>query len=1228
MLRKIYLLFLTVLATIPALAQPGTGSIKGRLTDKETGEGIPFAQVVAKLNGVLVTGNQTDLDGNYTIKPLQPGKYDIEVNAVGYSPSGAKGVTVRSDEKTDLNFSISNKQLNEVVIYADPLIHTDGQSKTTIDRTVIQKMPQRSVEAIAQTVGGVSNTGGGMSIRGSRPGGSIIYVDGVKVRGSSAVPKAALQEVTVIPGGVPANYGDVTSGIISITTRGPAAVYSGSIEAVTSGFKSGDKAVGLDPYGYNLFEGYINGPIWATVDADGLKKPILGFSASLNYSSSVEGAVSPVGYNRITPAAKEALMNDLMYTVGADAVRYSGENLRSGAFEHHKTSINSGNRSLAGTFKLDVATTKTINLTFGGRFNYGTGRIFSFANQFMNSENNGSNWGLDWSTYGKFTQRFQSDPNSASTVKNIYYMFQVDYSKNIGESKSADHGTNFFDYGYIGKYKLYKDTNQYIYNQGLNVFEQRDLPGDTLIEFTPGDKNPILARYVTEFFNMYDNKEGNYERIGEINARGGLRNGDAPNSIYGLMAAPGTPYGGYGKFNNSQFRVTASGSADVGNHALQAGFEYEQRVDRSYNLGGLVADENNRNNNLWAVARKLVNSHLQNLDTLTNLVYNFDANGNPFEDGITRIGHPIKVGDAQSEFDRNLRLKLGLDPRGTDIINIDELDPSLLSINYFNADEMINGGNNALVGYVGYDHHGNKLKRKPAFEDYFTAKDEYGNFTNQIGAFSPIYFAGYIMDKFDFKDINFNVGLRIDRYDGNQKVLKDKFLFKEAYTVDEISGKPYDKGVRPGSIGNDYVVYVDDVNNPKNIIGYRSGSQFYNAKGDVANAKAIKNSSGIIAPALKYPFSSGGGSDSSRLKDVDVGAFRDYDPQINFMPRIAFSFPISDEAVFTAHYDVLTQRPAGNNRLDILRYQFIRSINSSAGNPISNPALKPEKTIDYEIGFQQVISKSSSLKVQVFYREMRSQIQVFQNVGAYPQDYYSVENLDFGTVKGMTLSYDLRKTGNITFRANYTLQFADGTGSGVGNAVNLNATDFSTLRTIAPLSFDQRHKFNVAFDYRYDVGSAYNGPKLGNFNALEGTGANFTVDLGSGTPYSASSDPTQSRLLGSINGSRLPWRFTTNFQLDRDIPVTFSKKGDEKKMGNINVYVLVNNLFNTKNVQGVNPYSGNPSDDGYLADARYQSVIDQKVDAAAYRDLYTLNQLRGGNFSQPRVVRLGVRLDF
>ncbi len=73
---------------------------------------------------------------------------------------------------------------------------------------------------------------------------------------------------------------------------------------------------------------------------------------------------------------------------------------------------------------------------------------------------------------------------------------------------------------------------------------------------------------------------------------------------------------------------------------------------------------------------------------------------------------------------------------------------------------------------------------------------------------------------------------------------------------------------------------------------------------------------------------------------------------------------------------------------------------------------------------------------------------------------------------------------------------------------------------------------------------------------FQNTGVNFTTILGSGTPYSISSLIVQEgnvngggngRLVGSINGARLPWQFNTDMQMYRDIPLTFGKDEGENK---------------------------------------------------------------------------------
>jgi outer membrane receptor protein involved in Fe transport len=351
------------------------------------------------------------------------------------------------------------------------------------------------------------------------------------------------------------------------------------------------------------------------------------------------------------------------------------------------------------------------------------------------------------------------------------------------------------------------------------------------------------------------------------------------------------------------------------------------------------------------------------------------------------------------------------------------------------------------------------------------------------------------------------------------------------------------------------------------------------------------------------------------------------------MPRVAFSFPISDEAVFFAHYDVLTQRPgAGQSRLDLVTMSYL----GLTGDVVTNPDLKPTKTIDYELGFQQVLSKASSLKIAAYYRELRDQIQIRNIVNAYPRTYRTYDNYDFGTVKGLTATFDLRQTGNVWMRASYTLQFADGTGSGPTTGISLINSGLPNLRTISPLDFDQRHRFQTTFDFRYGGGKDYNGPMLFGKPILSRTGVNVVSILGSGTPYSRSSivynegAGSGSRALeGSLNGSRLPWQFTTDIQLDRDIPLSFGgKEGEKAKSADLNIYLLVTNVFNTENIVGAYRFTGSPSNDGYLASAATQQIINGQTNPDSFRDLYALKVNNPYNFGSPRTIRLGVRFNF
>lgn len=1234
MSRKIYaVLLLAFLFGTGALAQSGT--LKGKVTDAETGEGLPFVNVVVFLNGNQVSGTNTDFDGNYTIKPINPGTYDVLFSFVGYQPQKVTGISVASNKIQFANAKLSSGiQLEEVEVveYTVPLIDKDGgASGGTVTREDIDKMPGRSAGAIAQTVAGVgtSGTGGGISIRGARTASTWIYIDGIKVRGSSALPKSAIEEVAVLTGGIPANIGDATGGVINISLRNSSSKWFGGFEVISSGVRSGEGAVGLDRFGYNLLEGSLSGPILFKKDADGNReRPLLGLFLSGNYQSQVDPRPTFGGVYRITDEARNRIIADpLRQNVASDGTingaLYNADFLNANDFETVPTRLNAGSRSANLVAKIDVNTSETMSLTFGGTGAFNRQKNASYRNMLMNWDNNSLVTSYDWRVYGKFSQRFISDDedeNAASTLKNVFYSVMIDYSKSFQRRQDENHKDDFFKYGHIGRFDVFDQLSyerQFSDNGGFrfvhNGWE------DTLVTFTPGASNPELAAINNQYFSLFDpepyavNPDGPYTSLLDVQNGNALLNGQLPPRTYNLWTYPGTPTsddGGadYSIVDNSQFRITAAGSADIGDHAVQVGFEYEQRRDNVFTLNP---------SSLWLLARLNTNAHIQELDFSDSTITN---QGTDFYVTYDRL-----IGNGQFAFDRNLRIALGLDPNGNDNINVDALDPETFTLDMFSADELLNQGNN-LVSYSGFNAFGEKTNRsRPTIEDFFNETDENGNRTRPISAYEPIYISGYVMDKFAFDDIIFNVGVRVDRFDANQPVLKDPYVIGEAYTVGDISGgllNDLDNAPNiPSNIGDDYVVYVNDVANPTSIAGYRDGDTWFNATGtEISDPQLIASNSGDPAPWLVN------GPDAP----LTSSAFRDYDPQVNVMPRIAFSFPISDEALFFAHYDILTQRPTGSNRFNPVDYLFIEARNVL----INNPDLRPEKTIDYELGFQQVLSKTSSIKISGYYKEMRDMIQVRAFPGAYPRQYRAFGNLDFGTVKGLSLTYDLRRTGNVRINASYNLQFADGTGSTTQTALALINAGLPNLRNINPLDFDQRHRIVMNLDYRYGSGTDYNGPVWFDKQIFANTGVNFIANLGSGTPYTASriaypiTGEISPNTEGSINGSRLPWQFNLDVNIDRNFTLQFGGEGEKAKTANLNVYFWISNLLNTQNINGVYRFTGVSDDDGYLAAAEYQQLINNQVNPASFRNYYSMYVDNPFNLGLPRTIRLGVKLDF
>lgn len=1237
MLRNLLLTIGVVLATnLLVFSQTGSGTLKGKIVDKQTKEPISFANVVVEVGGVQVGGSTSDFDGNFQIKPVPPGKVDLKASFVGYKPFMVKGIVVISDKITfqnlELEASTTNLQEIEVVDYKVPLISKDQTtSGGTVTSEEISKMANKSASAVATTVGGVTTdaNGGISSLRGARTSGTVYYIDGMRVTGSNALPQSAIEQVEVILGGTPAAYGDATGGIINVTTKGPSKDFSGGIDVQTSQL--------LDAFGYNRLGLNFTGPLFSKKDTvRGTKTPIMGFFIAGDFIYQKDGAPAAYPLWKVTDDVQNYLKTNPLRLYGqSQAVFYNAEFLTYDQMEQTKSTLNSSGSSVNVSGKLDFRIAPTINLSFGGTFSWYDSRNFSFGNSLMNWDYNSHSTGYTWRVNGRFTHRFPTGSDSKSFVKNMYYSIGADFTRSYNKTEDAQHQEDFFRYGYVGSFsthsiRAYTPTLAYDSVSGKWAHLQNGFR-DTIVVFKGSDINPESSAWTNQYYSLFDESFGHYQNLDEIIAGRGLVNGQEPAAPYGMWNNTGNRSNGFAKNTSDQIAVNASFAADFGNHEIQLGLQYQQRKASAYNNGATL---------LWDAMRGLTNSQLRDLD-LSNpqLVYRDGV----FMDTINYFRNYVPV--LQRNFDINLRKKLGLPTDGTDFIDVFSYDyynntinyydanmklhtvssqSPIFSIDMFNADELLNNGS-PIVGYAGYDYMGNKTNSRATMDDFLNAKDANGNYLRPISAYEPIYMAGYIQDKFAFKDLIFNIGLRVDRFDANQPVLKDPYLFYPAYAAGEVTELGGQSVTHPGNIGSDYIVYVDDANNPTSITGYRLNSNWYNAEGSpITDPVRILDRGNGVQPYLVDPTN----------KSLTSAVFKDYEPQTNFMPRISFSFPISDDALFYAHYDILTQRPSSAEvQIDPVSYYFI-GVTGSAGT-INNPALLPEKTIDYELGFQQKINNASSLKLAVFYREMRDQIQQYRLSGAYPKTYYSFTNIDFGTVKGLTLTYDLRRTGNARVRFNYTLQFADGTGSDPNAASTIIRTDQPNLRTLNPLNFDRRHQFNISIDYRWGSGKDYNGPVINRKKSnkapvqiLSNFGGNVTITGGSGTPFTKTSKilpyGAMGPIKGSINGARLPWQFLINFRLDKDFNFALNKR----KMGTINVYVEFSNLLNTKNVTAVYPATGSPDDDGFLTAPEWQNAINQQVSPQSFRDLYTIQMESPYRYSSPRTIRLGVMFNF
>lgn len=380
-------------------------------------------------------------------------------------------------------------------------------------------------------------------------------------------------------------------------------------------------------------------------------------------------------------------------------------------------------------------------------------------------------------------------------------------------------------------------------------------------------------------------------------------------------------------------------------------------------------------------------------------------------------------------------------------------------------------------------------------------------------------------------------------------------------------------------------------------------------------------------------------------------AVTETDPYDFLLPRVNFSFPVTDHTVFYAQYGKYIQMPnlndlyrGGIRRLSLDVLPESRSLYGFFQQFVGFTA-KPERTDQYELGIRQTLSDNFAFTLTAFYKNLRDQLRLDRfladgtgKLAAGTPVFVGWINNDFGTAKGLEMTLELRRVKRLTARVNYTLSSTRGTGSDSRStrvAVS-DATTSSYPTLIYNLDYNQPHRGTILLDYRYgknDGGTILQGLGL-NAILTFNSGHNYTKiaepkNLGQANAWTvgmrATEDPRTRNPVEPVNTSITPWTFNVDLNIEKLVYLSSV---------NVKVYANVLNAFNSKNIINLYPTTGTDDDDGWLKNP----LAGQYVAIPNYSDFYRAINLDNrwgyqrvtGNdlWSAPRQIRAGLMLEF
>ncbi len=236
---SITLIFICAVALlVPQLMAQTTGRVEGRTLGQD-GSGLPG--VTLTVTSPNLQGAVTAISGSagtFRFLSLPPGSYVLRASLDGFNTLEQQNVVVGIERTVSLTLEMSAAIEAEVIVTAQaPVVDvTSSSSGINLGGEVFKELPlARDLYAVAQMAAGSGSDRHGTTIYGATSVENQYIIDGLNTTGvetgqeNKRLNVEFIEEVQVITGGLNAEYGRITGGVINAVTKSGGNNFKGDV---------------------------------------------------------------------------------------------------------------------------------------------------------------------------------------------------------------------------------------------------------------------------------------------------------------------------------------------------------------------------------------------------------------------------------------------------------------------------------------------------------------------------------------------------------------------------------------------------------------------------------------------------------------------------------------------------------------------------------------------------------------------------------------------------------------------------------------------------------------------------------------------------------------------------------------------------------------------------------------------------------------------------------------